>query len=308
MQLNRLKLIFETCSALLVLSLLGACATRQKALTTPLAEYVLKRNLIAQADGAARLQQYLECSKLYENAARLGSGLDSEEAYSASCCHAMVSNKDEAFGHLQKAVALGLHDRLLLIEDSDLTALHVDPRWNEIAAKVEANEREYLKTVNTELVQLFQQDQSDRGGPIQNIDGEKVASNDEKRRERVQQIYKDGGVKAADDYYHAAMVMQHGPEVSDSLLANQLALKAVELGSTIKYARWLVTASKDRGLMYQGKPQLYGTQFRCVESENTCLYQVDPSVTDEERMKWNVPPLAQAKVRGIKMKADENTP
>jgi hypothetical protein len=127
-----------------------------------------------------------------------------------------------------------------------------------------------------------------------------VIARDAKRRERVRQILDSGGAKVSADYFHAAMVFQHGEKVSDYQLSHNLALKAADLDPTNKLARWLAAASKDRELMNLGKPQLYGTQFR-IENGRWVLYQVDPSVTDEERAKWNVPPLEQANKRAQAM-------
>jgi hypothetical protein len=101
----------------------------------------------------------------------------------------------------------------------------------------------------------------------------------------------------ADDYYHAAMILQHGRTAEDFDLAHQLSLKASELEPTDRAARWLAAATKDRYLMTLGKPQLYGTQFKRDPGGPWYLYPVDPSITDEERAKWNVPPLAEAKKR-----------
>jgi hypothetical protein len=105
-----------------------------------------------------------------------------------------------------------------------------------------------------------------------------VIARDAKRRERVRQILDSGGAKVSADYFHAAMVFQHGEKVSDYQLSHNLALKAADFDPTNKLARWLAAASKDR-----------------------VLYQVDPSVTDEERAKWNVPPLEQANERAEAM-------
>jgi hypothetical protein len=44
--------------------------------------------------------------------------------------------------------------------------------------------------------------------------------------------------------------------------------------------------------MWQGKPQLYGTQFKKVDGR-WILWEVDPTITDEERVRWNVPPLEE---------------
>lgn len=78
--------------------------------------------------------------------------------------------------------------------------------------------------------------------------------------------------------------------------------KAVELDPANKSAKWLAAAAKDRWLMWQNKPQLYGTQFKKVDGR-WILWEVDPTVTDEERARWNVPPLEEAKKKAEALNA-----
>jgi len=119
----------------------------------------------------------------------------------------------------------------------------------------------------------------------------------------VKEILAAGDVKAADDYFHAAMVLQHGQGPEDYKLAHELALKASELDADHSTARWLAAAAKDRYLHSIGEPQIYGTQFRKVDGKWT-LEPIDESaVTDEERARWGVPPLASAKEREKAMNA-----
>lgn len=149
------------------------------------------------------------------------------------------------------------------------------------------------QTHNPELERLFQEDQADReAGPNADIDWQAVSKRDAERRARVREIVDKGGATTSMDYYHAAMVYQHGTEVPEYDEAHRLAVKAVELDSENGKAKWLAAASKDRSLMWQGKPQLYGTQFKKVDGR-WILWEVDPAITDEERAKWNVPPLAE---------------
>ena len=149
------------------------------------------------------------------------------------------------------------------------------------------------QTNNPELERLYKEDQADREhGPNADIDWQAVSKRDAERRARVREIVDKGGATTSTDYYHAAMVYQHGTEVPEYDEAHRLATKAVELDPENKSAKWLAAASKDRSLMWQGKPQLYGTQFKKVDGK-WILWEVDPSITDEERAKWNVPPLAE---------------
>lgn len=153
------------------------------------------------------------------------------------------------------------------------------------------------QTNNPELERLYKEDQADREhGPNANIDWQAVSKRDTERRARVREIVDKGGATTSTDYYHAAMVYQHGTEVPEYDEAHRLAMKAVELDPENKAAKWLAAASKDRSLMWQGKPQLYGTQFKKVD-DKWVLWDVDPSITDEERAKWNVPPLAEQRKR-----------
>ncbi len=59
-----------------------------------------------------------------------------------------------------------------------------------------------------------------------------------------------------------------------------------------KDSRWLAAAALDRWLMYQGKPQKYGTQF-VADSTRWRLWDVDPSTTDAEHAANHVPSLQE---------------
>jgi hypothetical protein len=147
--------------------------------------------------------------------------------------------------------------------------------------------------VNEELRRIFEEDQRNRTpGPI----AERVVERDADRRERVRALIEAGGLVDPADYYHAAMVFQHGVELADYWRAHELALKAADLGWGP--ARWLTAAAYDRWLMTQGRPQKYGTQYRAVAGK-WVLWDVDPETTDEERSRWDVPPLAKAKRQAI---------
>jgi hypothetical protein len=156
---------------------------------------------------------------------------------------------------------------------------------------------------NPELARIFRDDQADRQAGSDEINWAEVVPRDEERRGRVKKILDDGGAVTAADFFNAAMVFQHGNAVEDFRTANRLALRAVKLDPATPHAKWLAAASKDRELMNLGKPQLYGTQFSKPNGGAWELYDVDPSVTDEERAKWDVPPLAAARKRAADMNA-----
>jgi hypothetical protein len=156
--------------------------------------------------------------------------------------------------------------------------------------------------LNPELARLYEEDQADRAGTLKDTDWAAVEKRDAERRGRVLEIMEKGGARQAGDYYHAAMVFQHSVKPEDHDLAHAWCLEALKLDPGLSKARWLAAASKDRALMWRGKPQLYGTQFKKVDGK-WILWEVDPSITDEERAKWGVPPLSVAKERVEKLNA-----
>ena len=148
--------------------------------------------------------------------------------------------------------------------------------------------------MNKELQALHEQDQADRKA-FEQLDHEQlqeVLQRDRARRQRVKELVGSKALQDPEDYFHAAMVFQHGEALDDFWQAHELASRGAELGHP--NCRWLTAAAYDRWLMNQGKPQKYGTQYRSDGDGPYRLWDVDPTTTDEERAVWNVPPLTEA--------------
>ncbi len=151
-----------------------------------------------------------------------------------------------------------------------------------------------LAADNPELSLLYEKDQEAR--MHQPIDWAVVGKQDEEHRQRVLELLKKQKVVSANDYLHAAMIMQHGSTFEDIRLAGSLATIASTIDPDLERARWLTAAAWDRALMKKDVPQWYGTQYRPVPGGKTILYKVDESVvTDEERKSLSVPTLQEAK-------------
>jgi hypothetical protein len=134
---------------------------------------------------------------------------------------------------------------------------------------------------NSVLATLFQQDQADREGA--SIDWHAVTARDALRRMQAKALLDQGAVRSAADYYHAAMVFQHGETLDDYRLANALATLAMTQAPDDAHYRWLAGASWDRLLMRQLQPQWYGTQYK-GDAKGMYLYPVAAdAVTDAER-------------------------
>jgi hypothetical protein len=114
--------------------------------------------------------------------------------------------------------------------------------------------------VSTELRALYEADQADRRftRPPTDDDWKAISARDAKRLERVYALLKDDQLALAEDYYHAAMVLQHGDTPEDILMAHILATAAGFKGDDRGY--WLSAASLDRYLLRTRMPQRLGTQ------------------------------------------------
>lgn len=290
-------------------SLFWSCATTPAVATVdappavPVAPAPALSAMALSERGSAEYEakQFATCASTFDAALARAQGDRQTEslAYNAACCHALAGNRDLSFARLEQATQAGFRDSTQLQKDTDLDALRADPRWTPLLEGVKASEARYLASVNPELKALFDADQADRQGQI---DWKLVGPRDAERRAKVEALVKAKAATVADDWYHAAMVFQHGSTVEELARAHEFAGKALALQPDNGRARWLFAASKDRLLMRQEKPQLYGTQFSKVDGR-WVLYPVDPSITDEERARYNVPPLAAARARAEQMNA-----
>lgn len=150
---------------------------------------------------------------------------------------------------------------------------------------------------NAELARMHEEDQADRTPPAgKSIDWAIVGPRDKARLARVKELYAQNRLQTGADYYHAAMILQHGNVPEDYLLAHEFCVVAISKGKNDADTKWLAAASEDRFLMNIGRPQRFATQFRSDGLNAPIkLYTVDAGVTDELRRAFHVPTLARAK-------------
>ena len=261
-----------------------------------------------QQASAAYGQDDSRCAELFTAAAG-AAARDAQAArayFAAAACAAAAGDRDGAFALLDKAAAKGHRDVERATLNPKIEPLRQDPRWQSFLDGVKARSGAHEAKANAELARIHDEDQKDREAGDK-IDWSVVGKRDEERLKRTREIAAQGGLKAADDYYRAALVFQHSSETADYQQAHQWCLKALELDPDLPSARWLAAATMDRLLMNQGKPQRYGTQYKKVQGK-WILWEVDPSVTDEERVKWDVPTLAEARKRAETMNAGTPDP
>lgn len=151
------------------------------------------------------------------------------------------------------------------------------------------------KTGIMSIGDLYVEDAEDRKHTDWNNKREvkKLMQRDRERKEKAKKLIKRGELVSGLDYHRASLIFQHGETMEDYKLARELAGKAVDLGD--KTAKWIYAATFDRWLLSQGKSQKYGTQFKQNENrEWEIALPIDPTITDEERAKYGVPPLSEA--------------
>jgi tetratricopeptide (TPR) repeat protein len=144
---------------------------------------------------------------------------------------------------------------------------------------------------NAELKKMYEEDQRSRSVP--NIDWSKLSKEDDLREKRVYELIDSGKIITGKDYYHSAMIFQHGKDSLAHGMAVKQMRKAIALDSTIN--RWLLAAAIDRSLMSRGEPQIYGTQYMKEGQDSPWKrYTIDSTkATDEERKFYHVETLAE---------------
>ena len=157
--------------------------------------------------------------------------------------------------------------------------------------------------VSERLKSLFDEDQRYVSEPADWTDPERLLDqlgqnflkqrDDEASAHRVEvlQLLQQGKITLAADLYHAAMIYQHGTCTDHFKLANELAARAM----TLEYqpACWLYAASRDRYLLAIGRPQQFGTQLHWDKFRGWYMPALDFRTTDEDRAKYDVPPIAE---------------
>jgi hypothetical protein len=157
---------------------------------------------------------------------------------------------------------------------------------------------------NSALREIAAADQKDRAMPLSEIDNAKLVVRDTERRAQVLQILSRGEVRAAEDYFNAALVFHHGEPVGDYKLAFSLMSIAAALRPERPGPRAAACSAWDRLLLRSGKPQWYGTQFERSPKTGTMeLSAIDESAdTDEDRKACGVPTLQESRARAGQFK------
>lgn len=122
------------------------------------------------------------------------------------------------------------------------------------------------------------------------------------RCQRVIDLYANGALSEARDYFHAALVLLYGERTAHYELARNFAMRAASSGET---RAWTVTAMAwDRWLLANSKPQRFGTQI-IKRGGRWSLGDVDMAITDAQRAFYGVPPLYVQQHRAAQLQSQE---
>jgi hypothetical protein len=143
--------------------------------------------------------------------------------------------------------------------------------------------------ISAELNAMAEADQAERRS------GGVPAHHERARLDRVHQIVRTNQLATPDDYYHAAMVLQHSRESRDHLLAHTLATAAAFRGH--QKARWLSATALDRFLEWNGHKQFFGTQYTRNDQGALQPGPFDEHLSESLRRDFAVPPLEEMQQR-----------
>jgi hypothetical protein len=113
-------------------------------------------------------------------------------------------------------------------------------------------------------------------------------------RRQTLELISQALVREPEDQYQAALILQAAGDATGAescLLGHYLAVQAAEKGH--EKSRFLAAAAYDRYLVYSGKLQKYGTQYVTDSLGGVALYPIDSTISDSERVAWDILPLDQ---------------
>lgn len=144
---------------------------------------------------------------------------------------------------------------------------------------------EMQKERSKEIHQLYLDDQKDREifGNASEEEQLAMMERDLKKRMRIGEIFAEGCINGASDYFESAIIFQHGDVPDHYFQAFHFAHKAESLG--YKGAKWLKAAAIDRYLISIDHKQLFSTQaFSSMQTEGCfCVEQTETSFPDDLR-------------------------
>ena len=106
---------------------------------------------------------------------------------------------------------------------------------------------------------------------------------DSVRLDRMERLLTERAPRTPDDYYFAAMILQHSRH--NTLRAHELTKSALALDSTHAGARYLYAATWDSYQISLGRPQWFGTNVDRDADGLAVVHETDTTKVDEKKRK-----------------------
>jgi hypothetical protein len=166
----------------------------------------------------------------------------------------------------------------------------------------------------TDLTALYIEDQAVRShlrtlpeNEVRKYITEVMLPGDKVRMAQVETILASNIALSSEEYFAAAMIMQHGSQPSHYQKAMTLSQTSAQLDPSNKKARWLSCAAEDRYRMKIGQSQVWGTQLsrKMNQTETYEIYYLEnfdkTAKPDVDRIKCGLPALTDIEARLDKM-------
>ena len=268
---------------------------------------------ITRAHAANDAKQYAKCAELYLAIADRPDAprpIQRDAAYNAGCCYAQDGKPDAAFPQLERAVALGMRDKVHVERDTDLVKVRSDARWPELLAAIDkanadADAALAQPALRKEILAMRDDDQKARFAWIAKQDDKKLAADveaiDTKTRTRMHDIVATYGwpgksLVGEDGASSAWLLVQHADKdlafQKDVLAKMEPMVKTEEVSPTDYGYLW------DRVAVAEHRPQRYGTQFTDKQEPQPIE---DEAHVDERRASIGLASMADYRAQMRKM-------
>lgn len=270
------------------------------------------RKLNQQAADAYEAKNYKSSGMLYDQAFKQAKAQPSSaDLYNAACSWSQAGDATKAFQYLDKATAAGWENAAHVKQDTDLTALHTDKRWQPMLAKLQASvakiEASYNKPLKQQLDSIHALDQGGRmkydaiekqygmKSPEMTALWKEIEATDAHNLQRITKLLDTHGWPTKAEVGNTGtttvfLVIQHSNlPVMEKYFP--MAKQAAERGDLSKSALALL---QDRILIGQGKPQIYGSQLHTDSATGKTVFSPieDEAHVDERRAAIGMEPLA----------------
>lgn len=265
-----------------------------------------------QASDAYNAKNYRTSGELYDQAFKQSKAQPTNsDFYNAACTWALAGDANKAFQYLDRATLAGWENVAHLKQDTDLTALHTDKRWQPMltklvatVAKIEAN---YNKPLKQQLDSIHAADQGGRlkYDAIEKKYGVKSAEmtalwkeievTDNRNLQIIKKLLDTHGWPTKAEVGNTGnttvfLVIQHS-DLATQQKYFPMAKQAAERGDLSKSGLALL---QDRILIGEGKAQIYGSQLHTDPTTGKTAFSPieDEAHVDERRAAIGMEPLA----------------